>query len=103
MVDCTFDPSAQEAEADRPIRIWRQPGLCNDFQASHAYCLSHVWCLEKKPGNQIKNQNKNSTKTIGWMKVLTMIQELTIKSVASALNSNHKRSSLRLFPQLWVY
>jgi hypothetical protein len=45
MVAYTFNPSTQEAEADRALWIQGQPGLYTDFQDSLSYIVGP--CLKK--------------------------------------------------------
>lgn len=100
MVDRTFDPSTQVAEAGRPIWIWGQPGLRSKFQACHAYMCD---ALKNKNGNgpRCGIKIKIALKPLG--EGLSYDSRTHNQKSTSALNNNHKRSSLWLFPQLGDY
>lgn len=50
MVVHAFNPSCLEAETDRSLRVWGQPGLYIEFQASQSYTVSKTLSLY---GNEI--------------------------------------------------
>lgn len=57
MVVHTFNPSAQEAEADEFLWVWGQPSPQREYQDSQDYTEEKP-CLEKPKQNQQKQMNK---------------------------------------------